>query len=124
MKNVKIIEISVTNFNEFLEVIKNALIKCKDTQFFISDALFKRLLQENKSSIIWREAVLNSFQYSDKVEKAFIFYVMDYDQMKTVQMHFVSNCLEYVHLTYFASKGILYQNYLKGMKNILIINTD
>ena len=71
MKNVKIIETSVTSFNEFLEVIKNALINCKDTQFFISDALFKRLLQENKRRIIWREDVLNSFHYGDKVEKAF-----------------------------------------------------
>lgn len=124
MKNVKIIETSVTSFNEFLEVIKNALINCKDTQFFISDALFKRLLQENKRRIIWREDVLNSFHYGDKVEKAFIFCVMEHNQMKTVQMHFVSNCLDYVHLTFFASKGFLYHHYLKGLKNILIINTD
>ena len=124
MKNVNVIEISVMNFNEFLEVIKKALIKCKDTQFFISYELFKRLVQENKSRIIWRENVLNSFQYSDKVETAFIFCLMDHAQMKTVQMHFVSNCLDYVQLTFFASKGIVYQHYLKGMKNILIINTD
>ena len=124
MENVKIKEIPGKNLNELLEVIKEALLKCKDTQFFISEALLKRLLQENKSSIIWEESVLNGFHYCDKEEKAFLLYVMDNDQMKTFQMHFVSNFLEYVHLTFFASKGILYQNYLRGIKIIVIINTD
>lgn len=124
MENVEIKEVPVSNLNELFEVIKEALLKCKDTQYFISDALFKRLLQENKSSIIWKESVLNSFHYCDKEEKAFLLYVMENDQMKIFQIHFVSNFLEYVHLTFFASKGILYQNYLRGMKIILIINTD
>ena len=124
MENVKIKETPVSTFDELFEVIKEAVIKCKDTQFFISDALFKRLLQENKGSIIWEEAVLNSFQYCDNVEKAVLFCVMNNNKIRTVQINYVSDCLGYVHLTYFASKGVLYHHYLKGMKIILIINTD
>ena len=124
MENVKVKEISVSNLNELVEVIKKALNKCKDTQYFISNTLFKRLLLENKSNIIWKESVLNSFQYCDNEEKAFLFYVKENNQIKTVQMHFISDCINYMHLTFFASKGFLYQSYLKGIKIILIINTD
>ena len=124
MKNIKTKEISVSNLNEFLEVIKKELIKCKDTQFFISNALYTRFLIENKKCIIWSESVSNSFQYCDNVEKAFILQIKNNNETKTVQMHFVSYCIDYMNLTFFFSKGILYHQYLSGMKNIIIITTD
>ena len=124
MENAIKKEISISNIYELSTIIKDTLIQCMDTQIFISNTLFKRLFVENKNSIIWEEAVLNGVQYCDKVEKAFICVINDNNTTKAMQMNFVSNCLEYMHLTYFASKGILYRHYLKGMKIILIINTD
>ena len=124
MENIKIKETSLSNINELLEVIEKALIKCKDTQIFISKALYTRLIKENKSCIIWSESVLNSFQYCDNVEKAYILRIKNNNKMKTVQMHFVSYCTDYMHLTFFFSKGILYHHYLYGMKTIIIITTD
>lgn len=122
MERVKIKEITILNFYEFYTIIKETIIQCIDVQIFISNTLFKRLLQEDESRIIWKEDVYNSFHYCDKEEKAFILNVKENNENKTIQMHFVSSCSDYMHLTYFASKGILYQHYLRGMKMILIIN--
>lgn len=124
MEKKKIKEITISNIYELLAEIKNGLTICEDTQIFISNQLLKRLLQENKNSIIWEEEVLNSFHYCDKEEKAFIIKIKINNEENTFQIHFVENCLEYVQLSYFASKGILYRHYLKGIKTILIINTD
>lgn len=120
MKNVERIEKSISSINEFFNLIRKSLTECMDTQIFISNELFKRLLYEYKNNIIWEEVVLDSLQYSDNVEIAFIFAVKG----KTVQMHFVQNSLDYVQLTLYASKGIIYHHYLREMKIILIINTD
>lgn len=124
MRNVKLKTVSISSINEFLSAVKTTLAGCKDTQIFISENLFNRLLQKNKSSIIWREDVLGSFYYCDKVEHAFLFCFRCNNESKTYQMHFVKSSTDYMHLTYFSSKGILYQQYLKGMKVILIISSD
>ena len=73
MKNVILEDISISNVDELSTVIQKVLNQCKDTQIFISDELFKRLLKANKGDLIWGEAVLDSFHYCDKVEKAFLF---------------------------------------------------
>lgn len=71
MKNVQLEEITIKDTNELSTVIENVLNQCKDTQIFISDKLFNRLLKTPKSQIIWGEAVLDSIHYNDKIEKAF-----------------------------------------------------
>ena len=124
MVNIATKKVSASNIDEFVSIIKETLAECRDTQIFVSNLLFKRLLEENKSSVIWREEVLDSFHYNDKVEKASIFYIKNEKNSKTFQMHFVSNCLEYMHLSYFATKGVIYRHYVEGMKTILIITTD
>ena len=86
MRYVKLNEVSVSNVVEFLEVVKGTLAGCKDTQVFISEKLFVRLLEENKSSIIWEEDVLDGFHYSDKVEHAFIFCFKSRNENLTYQM--------------------------------------
>ena len=122
MKEVKAKEVIVSNLNELLSVIIQTLIQCRDTKFLISNLLLNRLLQQSKNSILWEEHVLDSFYYPDGIEKAFLFYVDD-NKPKTFQMHFVKNYLGYMHLTFFASKGIIYRDCLKP-KKILIINSD
>ena len=124
MKNVKLKEITISNARELSNSIEKALLQCKDMQIFVADALFKRFVEENKRNIIWREWVVDSFHYSDNVEEAFIFFMKNNKEMKTFQMHVVKNCVGYRQLTFFASKGILYKHYGKGMKTILIINSD
>lgn len=124
MKNVILEEISITNIEELSIVIENSLKQCIDTQIFITGVLFKQLMKVHKERLIWGEAVLESFHYSDKVEKAFLFYIEQNNERQMLQMHFAGNCANYMHLTYFATKGLLYRHYLKGMKKILIINTD
>lgn len=121
MKNVILEEISISDITELSSIIENVLNQCKDTQIFISDTLFKRLLTANKNSLIWNDAVIDSFHYADEIEKAFL---LTNNGKKTLQMHFTKNCTNYMQLTYFATKGILYRHYLKGIKRILIINTD
>ena len=124
MKNVRLKEIIVANIDELSEVIRETLIQCKDTQIFISNLLIKRLLKENKSSIVWEEEVIDNFHYSDRVEKAFIFEIKNNSGSKTSQMHFVANCSDYMQLTFFATKGIVYKHYIRAMNIVLIINTD
>lgn len=124
MKNVILEDISISNVDELSTVIQKVLNQCKDTQIFISDELFKRLLKANKGDLIWGEAVLDSFHYCDKVEKAFLFNFINNGERRTLQMHFAENCSGFMHLTYFATKGILYRHYLKGMKRILVIYAD
>lgn len=120
MKNVVLKEITITNVDELLATIKKALIQCEDTQIFISNVLFERFIKQNRSSIIWEE----SFHYCDRLEKAYIFSINDNDETKTLQMHFVENSLDYTQLTFYARKGIIYRNYLRGIKVVLIINSD
>lgn len=124
MKNVKIKEIIVTNIDELSEIIRKTIMQCKDTQIFISNSLFNRLLKEDKSRIIWEERVFDSFHYADGVEKAFIFEIKDRNGAKTSQMHIVANSSDYMQLTFFATKGTIYHHYFNAMNIILIINTD
>ena len=122
MENVVIKTISISNLYELSKVVKETLSQCKDIQIFISNKLFARILQEENNNIIWEEFVFNSFHYCDKVEQAFIFSINN--KKEAIQTNFVSNCLDYLQLTYFASKGFLYHHYFNGMKQILIFDTD
>ena len=124
MKNIKLETISVSNIHELFSTIEKTLQQDKDTQIFICDVLYNRVLKASKTYIIWGEAVVDSFHYCDTVEKAFLLNIWNNSENITFQMHFASNCLGYMQLTYFATKGILYRHYLKGMKRILIINAD
>ena len=82
------------------------------------------LLEADNNSIIWREAVLDSFHYNDNVEKAFLLYIGNDSSYQTFQMNFTGNCSDYKQLSYFATKGIIYRHYLNGMNRILIVNSD
>ena len=124
MKSVILEEITIADIEELSPVIENVLKQCKDTQIFIADVLFKRLMEAYKGRLIWGEAVLDSYHYCDEVEKSFLFYTNYNNEKKTIQMHFAENCTNYKQLTYYATKGILYRHYLKGIKRILIINAD
>lgn len=124
MKNVRLEEISISNVDELSTIILKVLKQCKDTQIFISEELFKRLLKTNRHNLVWGESVFDSFHYCDEVEKSFLLYINDNGERRTLQMHFAENCTGYMHLTYYATKGILYRHYLKGMDRILIINAD
>ena len=124
MANVKLKEISIGKTKDLSSIIEKTLLQCKDMQIFISNVLFKRFIQENRKNIIWREWVVDSFHYSDNVEEAFILFVRNNRETKTFQMHFVKNCTDYMQLTFGSSKGILYKHYGKGMKTILIVNSD
>ena len=122
MKNVNLEIIVISNVDELFSLIERKLAHHKDIQIFIEDSLFYRLIQTHKSHIIWGESVYNGFHYCDTVEKAFLMNIHDNSKYYTLQMHFAGNCIGYMQLTYFATKGILYRHYLKGMKQILIIN--
>ena len=124
MKNVKLETISVSNIHELFSTIEKTLQQDKDTQIFICDVLYNRVLKAKKKHLIWGEAVVDSFHYSDTVEKAFLLNICENNKDHTFQMHFVGNCIGYMQLTFFATKGILYRHYLKGMKRIVIINAD
>ncbi len=124
MEKVLLDNISVKDFWELITIFENVLKQCKATQILISNDLFNRMLKANNNSIIWGEDVLDSLHYNDKVEKAFLFYVGNDSQKQMLQMHFTGNCSDYMQLTYFATKGIIYRHYLNGMKRILIVNSD
>lgn len=123
MRYVKLNEVSVSNVVEFLEVVKGTLAGCKDTQVFISEKLFVRLLEKNKSSVIWEEDVLGSFHYCDNVEHAFIFHFRNCNEGETYQMHFVKNSTDYLQLTNFLCKDIVYRHYLCDMKVVLVFSS-
>ena len=124
MKYVQLSEVSIKSITELPAVIENVLNQNKNTQIFISDLLFKRLVNSNNRGFIWGESVVDSFHYGDNVEKAFVLNTCCSNKKQTVQMHFVKNCSDYMHLTYFAKKGMLYRHYLNGMKRVLIIIAD
>ena len=65
MKNVKLETISVSNIHELFSTIEKTLQQDKDTQIFICDVLYNRLLKAKKKHLIWGEAVVDSFHYSD-----------------------------------------------------------
>ncbi len=117
-------ETSISNVRNLYEVIENNLKLCKDIQIFISITVYNQLLKQKYSDLIWGEEVLDGTHYCDKEEKAFLMRLLDSDDIKTVQMNFVSNSLSYVQLTYFATSDITYRHYLNGMEKILIINSD
>ena len=124
MRCVKLNEVYISNVMEFLEFVKGTLDGCKDTQVFISEKLFARLLEENKSNVIWEEDVLGSFHYCDKVEHAFIFCFKVCNEDETYQMHFVRNSTDYLQLTNFLCKDVVYRHYLCGMKVVLVFSSD
>ena len=124
MEGIKTKEINISNINDLLNLLKKTLDECKDTQFFISNKFYNRIIQNNTHNLIWEESVIDSFIYSDTIEKAFIFSMNSEPENIQFQLHFVKNCVDYMHLTFFASKGFLYQQYLSGLKQILIITTD
>ena len=124
METVITKEINISNLDELFTVVTEALNKCNNTQIFISNLLISRLLKENKDNIVWEEAIVDGFYYCDTIEKAFIFSIKNNNEKKPFQMNFVEYCSDYYHLTFFASKGILYHPNLIGMETILIINSD
>ena len=95
MENIIVKKRTVSNLYELLSSVKETLSFCKDTQIFISNELFKRLLHQDKHNIIWQEKVSDSFHYSDDVEQAFIFRTSVNKKETVFQMHFVKNCLGY-----------------------------
>ena len=123
MKKTCLGEISIKNINDIPIIIENVLKRNMNTQIFFSEILFHRLLQSN-NGIIWGESVVESFHYGDNVEKAFVINTCFNNKKQTIQMHFVKNCSDYMHLTYYATKGLIYHHYLNGMKRVLIINAD
>ena len=124
MRYVETKELSATSMNELLMAIQKELEQCMDTQFFISNLLFNRLVKKSKKTIIWQEKVRDSFHYCNGIEQAFIFYMKDKEETRTFQIHLVENSSDYIQLTFFATKGILYWHNLREMKVILIIDTD
>lgn len=124
MKSIQLEETTILGMNELLTVIENRLNECKDIQIFIAKKLFQKLLKENEDKLIWKEAVIDSFHYCNSVEKAFLVNIIKDATTQVIQLHFAENCSDFVQLTYFATKGILYRHYLKGMEKILIINAD
>ena len=124
MRYVETKELSATSMNELLMAIQKELEQCMDTQVFISALLFNRLLKKSRNSIVWEETVRDSFHYCDGIEKAFIFYMKSKAEIKTFQLHLVENNLDYLQLTFYATKGILYWHNLREMKVVLIIDTD
>ena len=130
MKNEIIREISINNLVELSNVIEKCIFCCKDVQIYVSAHMFKRLLEENRSSIIWQENVCEGCSCNSNNEKAFIFHIQNNNESKVAQMHFdtendeISGYLDYIHLTYYASNGNVYRHYSNGFKIRLIINSE
>lgn len=122
--NIKQIVISLYDITSIPSIIIRELAENENTQFFISNALYNEFLKNSERFCIWIESVYGGFQYSDGLEKAFMFK----DNLSTnnfvMQINFVSFCTNYKQITFFATKGIRYTHYSKGMDNIVIINTD
>ena len=124
MVNVVLKKVAVSSVNELVVVIKKNLMRCKSTQIYVSSKLMRKLIEQNRSKIIWEENITDSIQYSENFEKAIIFYVIERNKTETFQIHYVEDNLEYIKICFFASKGILYRNYNSAMKEVLIICPD
>ena len=122
--NVVLKEAAISSVNELAVVIKKNLMRCKSTQIYVSSKLMRKLLEQNRSKIVWEESIAYSAQYTEKIEKAVIFYINEKNKTETFQMHYVKDNIEYTKVCFFAGKGILYRNYDLGMKEILIICSD
>ena len=124
MANVETIQLKKAKIGELLETIIGKVMQCTDTQIYISKKLIERVIKENEKNIIWKEDVVNSFQYADNVEKSILFYIEMKNKSEVFQIHFSEDNIDFVHLSYLAGKGIMYRNYQVGMKKIIIINSD
>ena len=122
--NVRQISLSRYDFTSIPSIIIQELAKEPDTQIFISTILYNELLRNSEKYCIWVESIYRGFQYSDGLEKAFLFQKDKQTLLFLMQMNFVSCNTDFKQLTYFATQSIHYSHYTKGMKNIVIINCD
>lgn len=122
--NVRQISLSRYDFTSMPSIIIRELTKEPDTQIFISSNLYNELLKNSDRYCIWVESIYKGFQYSDGLEKAFLFQKNKETLLFLMQMNFVSCNNDFKQLTYFATESMRYSHYTKGMKNILIINCD
>lgn len=122
--NVKQIYLPKNDFTSLPSIIIREIAKDSDTQIFISNSIYNELLRNSEIYCIWVESIYKGFQYSDGLEKAFLFQKDKDTLFFIMQMNFVSCNNDFRQLTYFSTKGIRYSHYTKGMKNILIINSD
>lgn len=124
MKNDTAKEVRVISINELLlEIIIN-IINNPDIQFFISFELIKRLLEENRERIIWEEDVIDSIYYDGRIEKAYLISLSAKNESNVFQIHFIRINTEYILITFFAYKEIIFRSYNKKMDEIIIIKTD
>lgn len=122
--NKKQIVISLYDITSIPNIIIREISKNPNTQFFISNALYDELLRNCERFCIWRESVYGGFYYADGLEKAFLF-KNSLDTFEYVmQINFVDFCNGFKQITCFSTKGIRYIHYLKGMDNIVVINSD
>ena len=124
MEKVQLQTLNITSDNNIFELIKNLLLLCMDSQIFISDNLLSRILQVHKNEMIWEENVIDSFQYSNCVEKAYLFSIAEKNNVSTYQIHFVKNCSDFTQIAFFATENLVYRHYLKGLKKIIILTSD
>ncbi|MBR0350618.1 MAG: hypothetical protein IJH76_02135 [Clostridia bacterium] len=121
---MKQIVLSLYDITSIPSIIIREISLNENTQFFISNALYQELVKNSKRFCIWVESVYGGFQYSDGLEKAFMFKENMYNNNFIMQMNFVSFSNNFKQITYFATKGIRYTHFSKGMDNIVIINSD
>lgn len=124
MEKVQLQTLNITSDNNIFELIKNLLSICSDSQIFISDTLLSRVLQVHKNEIIWEENVIDSFQYNNCVEKAYLFSFSRRNHAATYQIHLVKNCSDFTQIAFFATENLVYRHYLKGLKKIIILTSD
>lgn len=124
MEKVQLQTVNIPSVNNIFELIKNLLLLCIDSQIFISDNLLSRILRVHKKEIIWEENVIDSFQYSNNVEKAYLFSFSRRNHAATYQIHLVKNCSDFTQIAFFATENLVYRHYLKGLKKIIILTSD
>ena len=71
--NFKQINLPKNDITSLPGILIRQLTKNKNTQIFISKVLYEELLKNSRRYCIWIESVYSGFQYSDGVEKAFLF---------------------------------------------------
>ena len=103
-----IINTSIANLSDFIDTIKKTIEECRNSQILISKELINRLFYENTRYIIWNETVTDSWYLNEGVEEALLFKI----NQRMAQIHYNEVNHEYVKLTFFATKGILYRNHI------------
>ena len=107
-------------FNRLSDFIYKELKQDKDTQIFIENSIVNALEREG---LLCRKNYMKGYHYGYRDDMFSGEQPFDFTDGKG-KIFLVSNCKEYMQVSYFRREDIDYIHYLQEMKNIILIHKD